>query len=411
MASIDNGVIRGKITPGARGYTVLVFLCVALYNTIELTFIIWGYFRRHSGMYFWSFNIATYGIVVYSLGWLFKATLSERGTWVYVTMVAVGWVAMILGQSLVLWSRLHLVLRDDFKLRLILWLIIINSVCMFCPTLVMLYGANSNSPGRWLPIYSIYENIQVSMFSAQEFILSLIYIGETIKLAKLHTELRHAWRSRRLMIQLVVVNVTIILLDLIILILEYTRNYGVQTAFKGFVYSVKLKMEFTILNRLKEMTTGRKSSSSDPTNSTEEPSNTTPARRASTATGTDISSPTAANSHQYYPNMPRRPPPISYHAYVHGGTSSYSEYDRRRDGGAESSSLDNSVVMTTEIHVKRETMPPGFQGDVEDALAGDTGAASGNRGPASVGSSYGHRSIWSQGRRSSGSSLELNEMA
>ena len=69
------------------------------------------------------------------------------------------------------------------------------------------------------------------------------------------------------------------------------------------------------------------------------------------------------------------------------------------------------MVMTTEIHVKRETMPPGFQGDVEDALAGDTGAASGNRGPASVGSSYGHRSIWSQGRRSSGSSLELNEMA
>jgi hypothetical protein len=53
---------------------------------------------------------------------------------------------------------------------------------------------------------------------------------------------------------LLLINVVVIILDIPILILEDTGLYDLQTAYKSFVYSVKLKMEFRILNQLVDMT-------------------------------------------------------------------------------------------------------------------------------------------------------------
>ncbi|KAM5346139.1 hypothetical protein ACJ41O_009144 [Fusarium nematophilum] len=55
---------------------------------------------------------------------------------------------------------------------------------------------------------------------------------------------------------LLLVNVIIIILDIPILVLEYVDLYDFQTAYKAIVYSIKLKLEFNILNRLVEMTHG-----------------------------------------------------------------------------------------------------------------------------------------------------------
>jgi hypothetical protein len=60
---------------------------------------------------------------------------------------------------------------------------------------------------------------------------------------------------------LILVNIVVIALDVTILALEYNGFYSIQTAYKGMVYSVKLKMEFSILNRLVEMVGGSASSS------------------------------------------------------------------------------------------------------------------------------------------------------
>lgn len=355
---LDIGITRGEVSCGGIGYTVIVFLCVALYNVIELTFIIWGYFKKYSGLYFYSFNLATYGILVYSLGFLFKATLSVKGTYAYVTMIAIGWMAMVLGQSLVLWSRLHLVLRHQFVLRVVLWIIIINSICVFVPILVLLYGSNSHAPAKWVRIYSWYENINVSMFSAQELMLSLIYIWETIKLARLHSELRLAWRSRRLMIHLVAVNIIIILLDFGVMGLEYAGFYALQTSFKGFVYSLKLKMEFTILNRLKEMTTGRKGSSYGSSSTSD---NGVSRRRSSGATMAQMSTGTPSGG-PVYPyraaSWPMQPLPVAYHAYVQGRSGSRGDLETQDTGTGDGTSTENEVVVTSEVLVEREMIPP-----------------------------------------------------
>lgn len=58
MVNYDNTI--ADAVGGAKGYTIVVLCSVALYNVIELTFIIWAYFKRHSGLYFWSFIVATY---------------------------------------------------------------------------------------------------------------------------------------------------------------------------------------------------------------------------------------------------------------------------------------------------------------------------------------------------------------
>lgn len=253
---------------------------------------------------------------------------------------------MVTGQSMVLWSRLHLVLRDQFKLRLLLWMIIVNAICFHIPTTVLNYGANSFNPDRFVKPYGIYEKIQVTVFFVQELTLSSFYIAETVKLARLQSSIQYnGRRSKRLMVHLIVVNVLLIILDATILGLEYASLYGYQTAWKALVYSVKLKMEFTILNRLKEMTTGHREST-DPSSRSEQ----SEARRKSLA----------AMQNRWEMNnfrgdmsmMSRNVPDVSYEAYARGGSQSQEDLERQQQNN---SSGENEVVMTTEILVRSET--------------------------------------------------------
>jgi hypothetical protein len=82
--------------------------------------------------------------------------------------------------------------------------------------------------------------------SIQEVILSMIYIVETIKL------LRSAFqpKTNQIMRQLVLINVVIILMDFVLLGFEYASLFILETVLKGFIYSVKLKLELAILGRL-----------------------------------------------------------------------------------------------------------------------------------------------------------------
>lgn len=251
---------------GVAGYSqtslaiVLVFLAISFYNVIELNFIIWGTFRRYSGLYFWTFVVATWGIPIYCTGFLVKYFAPASLGYLSCTLIVGGWVCMVSGQSMVLWSRLHLILRNRTRLRMILWMIIIDGIICHGAIIPMVYGSFSSSPEMWVKPYSIMEKIQVTIFFIQEMILSSFYIFETVKLIRL--DLVNGTNNRRLMHHLIFVNIIIILLDITILGLEYANQYEYQTAYKAFVYSTKLKLEFSILNRLVEMTSGGKNASS-----------------------------------------------------------------------------------------------------------------------------------------------------
>lgn len=248
---------RGSLEPSADDWDTLlivtVFSCIALYNFLELNAIIFTTFKRRSGLYFWSFLTSTNGIAPYAIGFLLKNLRLSPSRYIDVTLIVIGWVCMVTGQSFVLYSRLHIVLRDQEKLRLIRTMIIVNAFICSVPSVILIYGSNSASPDHWAWPYQIFERVQVTIFFIQETILSGIYIYRTLSFFRAEAALRGK-AAANIMMQLVWINILIIFLDMTIIVLEYASFYNIQTAIKAFVYSVKLKLEFSVLNGLVELT-------------------------------------------------------------------------------------------------------------------------------------------------------------
>ncbi|KEY66911.1 hypothetical protein S7711_10133 [Stachybotrys chartarum IBT 7711] len=232
---------------------IIVFISIALYNFLELNVSILGTFKRRNGLYFWSFAVATWGIAFNSVGYLLKHIALTVPPNAYATLILIGWCTMVTGQSVVLYSRLHIVMHNHMWLRAILTMIITNAAWLHIPVIVLVYGVNSNNPAPFQTPYSIYEKLQLSVFCVQELIISGIYIWETAKLLRLEKSIGRG-NTRRVMNHLIYVNIIVMLLDFTILGLEFAGLYEIQTAWKPLVYSLKLKFEFSILNRLVELT-------------------------------------------------------------------------------------------------------------------------------------------------------------
>ncbi|KAL1965349.1 hypothetical protein VTN77DRAFT_5786 [Rasamsonia byssochlamydoides] len=154
---------------------------------------------------------------------------------------------MVTGQSMVLFSRLHLVVQNPKVLRRVLYMIVVDAVLLHVPTTVLTYGSNFDPDNvHIINGYNIMERIQMTAFCLQEFIISGIYIYETVGLLKADPEPG----SRRLMYRLVTINLLIILMDIGLLVTEYLNFYIIETTLKATVYSVKLKLEFAVLGKL-----------------------------------------------------------------------------------------------------------------------------------------------------------------
>ena len=124
-------------------------------------------------------------------------------------------------------------------------MIIINAIILHCPTTVLTVGSNVPITS-FIRGYNVMEKIQMCGFFVQEVILSSIYILETVRILKSSIQ----QNTRRLMWQLLSINVLIIAMDLGLLGLEAASLYILETIVKGFLYSVKLKLEFAILSKL-----------------------------------------------------------------------------------------------------------------------------------------------------------------
>ncbi|KAF1924739.1 uncharacterized protein M421DRAFT_424629 [Didymella exigua CBS 183.55] len=240
---------------------VVVFLSVAIYNFLELNVKIFTTFKRRRGLYFWSFTIATWGILFNSIGYLLKHLEVTTDGNIYATIILIGWCSMISGQSVVLYSRLHIVMHNAKRLRAVLIMIVVDAIWLHIPIIVLVYGANSNNPGPFQGPYAIYEKIQLTVFVIQELIISGLYVYETMKLLRLERTIGNNG-SRTILYHLIYVNILVMLLDFSIIGLEFANLYEIQTSWKPLVYSVKLKLEFSILNRLVELTRNARSGDS-----------------------------------------------------------------------------------------------------------------------------------------------------
>lgn len=86
----------------------------------------------------------------------------------------------------------------------------------------------------------------------QEFIISALYIWEARKMLQSIARVKRE-EARTVLYHLICVNVLIIVMDITLLGTEYANQYAIQTTYKSTLYSVKLKLEFAILNRLRAL--------------------------------------------------------------------------------------------------------------------------------------------------------------
>ncbi|KAF2800266.1 hypothetical protein K505DRAFT_212360, partial [Melanomma pulvis-pyrius CBS 109.77] len=266
MVPEDNGMGTQYQVPYVNALVIIAFLSISWYNVVELTVLIQTFFKRHAGFYYWALLISTWSIFLHGLGMFFKfwrITESVHGYNVLnTTITCVGWVGMVTGQSIVLYSRLYLVVQAAWT-RWVLIMIITNAIVLHIPTLTLTYMTNAGpNPDRWIGPYSIMERIQVTFFFIQETILSGIYIWKTTTMLRAEGPLFKSYKNvrggqgRKVLIHTIGVNIVIICFDLTLIGLEYAGVYDIQTAYKSAVYSIKLKMEFTILNQLMNLVMG-----------------------------------------------------------------------------------------------------------------------------------------------------------
>ncbi|EKG13710.1 integral membrane protein [Macrophomina phaseolina MS6] len=155
-----------------------------------------------------------------------------------------------------LYSRLHLVTSNERMIRCVLLMIITNVCILHFPTTVLFFGSNLASPKPFVKPFIVYEKIQLMGFCIQESIISALYIWETIHVLRPVLTIKGP-RERTVIWHLVFVNGLVVLLDVSLVATEYTNHFDIQTTYKPVVYSIKLKMEFIVLNRLLSIIQGR----------------------------------------------------------------------------------------------------------------------------------------------------------
>ncbi|KAJ5134624.1 hypothetical protein N7448_000356 [Penicillium atrosanguineum] len=220
----------------------------AMYSALELIVLVFLVFSRYHGLYFWSLLItSSCGIIPDALGLVLKY-FELAPIWIPVTLSTAGWTIMVTGQSLVLYSRLHLVVYNTKVLRFVLGMIIFDAITMQIPQIIASYGAVFACQKHFMRFFNIWEKVQLTVFFVQEIIISTIFIVAAMRLMRLNP----TWTKRRsnLMFQLLTMNFAIIAMDVSLLTLEFLSLFILQTVLKVFFYTVKLKLEIAVLSRL-----------------------------------------------------------------------------------------------------------------------------------------------------------------
>lgn len=232
----------------ALGIALIVFMAIALYNAIELAILIPLSFSRYHSLYFWALlTSAVLGVIPATLGPAFQF-FSISPLWLSLVLSNVGFAMMVPNQSVVLYSRLHLVSHNSIVLRYIRWLIIASVFFIVIPTITLNFCSTYIPTPAWIRGFDAMERIQITWFLAQETLISTIYIYETIRMIRLSPN--EDKRRDKILYELLAINVAAIVMDTALLVLEYIGYYFTQVIFKATVYSIKLKLEFAVLGML-----------------------------------------------------------------------------------------------------------------------------------------------------------------
>ena len=201
--------------------------------------------------------LGTWGCAIDSIGVVLKYFVpNPEHIWpLYTLFLLGGWTIYAPAQLLVLYSRLHLINQNDKLQRWFLILIIAVSSLMIIPTWPLVWQAFNPYKPRLSALYSpreaIVDRCTQLGFTTTEIVLNGIYIWSLAKLLNLKSSiLKSSVRPRRVMIDLIYVNVIAVCLDILTVVLVFLNQTGISHPIQTFSYILKLKLEFMVLNQI-----------------------------------------------------------------------------------------------------------------------------------------------------------------
>jgi hypothetical protein len=229
---------------------MFTFAGIALYNTLELICLLLVTFNRYRGLYFWSLLLTSLGIVPYTIFLLFKffAVLPVEYNLLDIAFLDVGWQLMVTGQSVVMYSRLHLLVHDSRVLRAVRYMIIGSWFLCNIPTTILVFLSNSQLAQQSAGIYAVWERLQLVVYFCQEVIISLIYVKAIFDMGTDESMIKwESWKKllfgKRtglpwdmdpmvIMRHLAQMNFLVIALDISLLVMEFAGFYSIQVIYK-----------------------------------------------------------------------------------------------------------------------------------------------------------------------------------
>ncbi|KAL8994995.1 MAG: hypothetical protein Q9169_005194 [Polycauliona sp. 2 TL-2023] len=234
--------------PG-EDYAAIAAHAMTLLLVVGINVHIHHVFQRRRGVYFWAMQIGSLGCFVDVIALMVRNFVhnSVRVWPLYTLLATVSWAVYTVAQLVVLYSRLHLVMRNE-RIQHYVFL----SICVFSPILiitdwVVIWASwNPASSHRWSVATAIVERIAQLGFSIIEVTINVLYASSLIQTLRLKASVR----QRRVMWDLLGVNALAILLDILNIILVYVNRVGISRPFQTLTYSLKLRLEFIVLNQL-----------------------------------------------------------------------------------------------------------------------------------------------------------------
>ncbi|KAH4035978.1 hypothetical protein HBI38_178420 [Parastagonospora nodorum] len=254
MAAKNEMSSNGDVSPSRSQLMVahgLVGVCI--YLCIEIIVRLLLRCTRLS-LYFWACSVDILAIALYVISFLVNTNMAPHSNGGLVVVTEITWWTFKVAQSMVLYSRLDLVMKNRRVCRYMLWTIIFTAVFAGLPAVITsLMNSLGYSTGIFR-VYDIFDKAQLTAFFVQETAIGFLYIYATITYLKNRVSLgANRKATRRVLFCLLSVNTFIICIDCTRLGLLYTQqDYPfLQGFYTATVYAVKLRTEFTVLNQLK----------------------------------------------------------------------------------------------------------------------------------------------------------------
>ena len=149
----DNGITGGLDISLPVAMTIAGFTAVGWVNAIEVILAAVATFKGYTNLYFWSLVLSAIGAIIHGLGLILKLFCIIPIDIVPAVILYFGWWLMVIGQSVVLYSRLHLLVNDQRVLNFVKWMIIVDAI-LFCLVQSML-GIGVGFLSSWSNLYVV----------------------------------------------------------------------------------------------------------------------------------------------------------------------------------------------------------------------------------------------------------------